>query len=107
MKSPVQYCLVRKDLPVYIQMVQACHACGEAILEAPISSATILRLLHVANEVELLEFAEKLKAKNYHIALIREPDEPWNGAAMALATEPATERISGLTKLFYHLPKAQ
>ena len=107
LKPPVQYVLVRKDLPVYIQMVNVGHACGEAIRQAPISRHTVLRLLHVENEQELTEYAKKLTDKGFHIALINERDEPWNGAAMALATEPSNERLNALGKLLYHLKAAR
>ena len=102
-KPPVQYVLVRADLPIVIQLVQVGHACGEAIQVAPISRETHIRLLHVADEAELRAHSSKLAAKGFHHALVCEPDAPYNGQAMALATEPSIERISALGKLFYHL----
>jgi hypothetical protein len=102
-KAPVQYCLVRKDLPVRTQMVNVGHATAEAVRIAPINKRTVLRLLWVEDEDELKSFAEKLMAKNFHIGLVIEPDAPYNGASMALATEPATERINALGKIFFHL----
>lgn len=105
-KPPVQYVLVRKDLPVYVQMVNVAHAAGEAIRSAPISKRTIVRLLHVADEAELLSYHDRLVAKGYHVGLVREPDEPYNGAAMAFAIEPLTERVSGIAKVVFHLRTA-
>ncbi len=102
-KAPIQYILVRKDLPIPVQMVNVGHAAGEAIRVAPIDKRTIVRLLHVEDEKELEEYNSKLISKNYHVGLVEEPCEPYNGAKMALATEPLTERINGLTKMFYHL----
>jgi hypothetical protein len=106
-KPPAQYVLVRKDLPIYVQMVNVGHACGEAILTAPISKRTVIRLLHVENEGELLEYYEKLKAKGFNLALVNEPDAPYNGAAMAFATEPLTERTSAISKVVFHLKPAR
>ena len=106
-KPPAQYVLVRKDLPVYVQMVNVGHACGEAILSAPISKRTILRLLHVADEAELLQYRDKLTSKGFTVAVVYEPDAPYNGAAMALATEPLTERTSAISKVVYHLKTAR
>lgn len=106
-KPPAQYVLVRKDLPVYVQMVNVGHACGEAILNAPISKRTVIRLLHVASEAELLEYKAKIEAKGFHVAVVHEPDPPYNGQAMSLATEPLTERTSALSKVVYHLKTAR
>jgi hypothetical protein len=106
-KPPAQYVLVRKDLPVYVQMVNVGHACGEAIRTAPISKRTVIRLLHVENEAELLEYYEKIKAKGFHVTLVNEPDAPYNGQAMSCATEPLTERTSAISKVVYHLKTAR
>lgn len=105
-KPPAQYVLVRKDLPVYVQMVNVGHACGEAIRTAPISKRTVIRLLHVENEAELLAYYEKFKAKGFHVSLVNEPDAPYNGQAMSFATEPLTERTSAISKVVYHLRTA-
>ena len=106
-KPPVQYVLVRKDLPVYVQMVNVGHACGEAIVTAPISKRTIIRLLHVSDEGELLQFRDKLTAKGFTIATVLEPDAPYNGAAMAIATEPLFGRTSAISKVVFHLKTAR
>ena len=106
-KPPAQYVLVRKDLPVFVQMVNVGHACGEAILTAPISKRTVIRLLHVADEAELLEYRDKLEAKGFKVAVVNEPDPPYNGQAMSLATEPLTERTSAISKVVFHLKTAR
>lgn len=105
-KPPVQYILVRKDLPVFVQMVQACHASSEAVRVAPVSHETHIRLLHVENEAELLAYAEELTRKGHDFRLVCEPDEPFFGQATALATDPASPRIGALGKIFWHLSKA-
>jgi hypothetical protein len=73
---------------------------------APISRETHIRLLHVPDEAALFAYATMLAAKSFHHALVCEPDAPYNGQAMALATEPSIERISALGKLFFHLKPA-
>jgi hypothetical protein len=100
-KTPYQYIVVRKDLPVEVQMINVGHAAGESIIEAPIPSTTRLVLLHAENENALLEIEGVVKAKGYHCVLIREPDEPYNNAAMSLGLAPSTKR-NQLRKLFYH-----
>lgn len=106
-KPPAQYVLVRKDLPIFVQMVNVGHACGEAIRTAPISKRTVLRLLHVENEEELLSYRDRLVAKGFHVAVVFEPDAPYNGQAMSLATEPLTERTSAISKIVFHLKTAR
>lgn len=106
-KPPAQYVLVRKDLPVFVQMVNVGHACGEAIITAPISKRTVLRLLHVAGEEELLQYRDRLVAKGFTVAVVYEPDPPYNGQAMSLATEPLIERTSAISKIVFHLKTAR
>jgi hypothetical protein len=115
-KPPVQYVIVRKDLPVFVQMVHACHAASEAVTVVPVDPTTHMRLLHVADEAELLRYSEELTRKGHAHRLIREPDmyvpgshfgaEDLNGPATALATDPASTRVSALGKIFWHLEKA-
>lgn len=87
-------------------MVNVGHAAQEVVRVAPVDERTVIRLLHVENEVKLRSYHAKLVAKGFHVRLVEEPDPPYNGQAMALATEPATERISALGKIFFHLRRA-
>lgn len=115
-KPPAQYILVRADLPLFVQMVHACHASSEAVRVVPVDPTTHIRLLHVTNEAELLKYSEELTCKGHAHRLIREPDlyvpgshfaaEDLNGPAMALATDPASGRVGALAKIFWHLKKA-
>ena len=105
-KVPYHYIVVRKDLPVEVQMINVGHAAGESIVEAPIPPTTRLVLLHVENEASLLEIERLVSAKGYHCVLIREPDEPYNNAAMSLGLAPSIKR-NQLRKLFYHLNAAK
>lgn len=97
------YILVRKDLPIPVQMVNVAHAAGESIIDAPIPPTTRAIVLHVENEEQLLLFSNLLKQKEgLHHVLIREPDAPYNGEAMALGLAPS-QRRNFLRRLFYHL----
>lgn len=99
---PYQYILVRKDLPLEIQMVQVAHAAGESIIEVPVSSKTTCVLLYVETEAQLIEYEVLIKSKDFHCVLIREPDEPYNNQAMSIGLAPSIKR-NQLRKLFYHL----
>lgn len=99
---PYQYILVRKDLPIEVQIVNIAHAAGESIIEAPIPSTTVAVILHVENEKQLLEYGEILSKKEYAHVLIREPDAPYNNDAMSIGLAPSTKR-NQLRKIFYHL----
>lgn len=105
-RDPVQYVLVRKDLPPDLQMVMVGHATAEAVRVAPIDRRTVLRLLHVADEAELVLYQGKLAAKGVHHALVIETDGPFAGQSVSLGTEPSSERVSALSKLFWHLKRA-
>ena len=52
-------------------------------------------------------FRDKLVAKGFNVAVVNEPDAPYNGAAMSLATEPLTERTSAVSKVVFHLKPAR
>lgn len=101
-KIPYHYILVRKDLPFAVQMVNVAHAAGESVTEAPIASTTRAVLLHVENEQQLLEYAQLMQEKQISHVLIREPEQPYNGAAMSLGLAPSTRR-NAFRRLFYHL----
>jgi hypothetical protein len=96
------YILVRQDLPIPVQMVNVAHAAGESVVEAPIPPTTRAVVLHVADEAQLLEYAAEVQQKGLSHVLIREPDAPYNGAAMALGLAPS-QRRNALRRTFYHL----
>lgn len=114
-KPPVQYVLVRKDLPVFVQMVHVGHAASEAVRAVPVDPTTHMRLLHVTDEAELLRYSEELTRKGHDHRLIREPDmyvpgehrDDFEGPATALATDPASKRAGALSKIFWHLKRAE
>lgn len=101
-KAPYHYVVVREDIPLDALVVNVGHACGESVVEAPISKKTRLVLLKVADEAKLLEEAERARAKGFQVEVVYEPDPPYNGAAMAFALAPSTKR-NQLRKHFYHV----
>jgi hypothetical protein len=101
------YVVVREDLPPERKLVDVGHACGESVRPecCPLPQDTHLVALSVPDEGALLELYGRAVGAGYDCALIREPDEPWCGAAMAFAIAPQV-RKSKLKKLFWGLPKA-
>lgn len=67
----------------------AVHAAGET---GPAGPHTIAVVLQVADEAELLQLHADLQAAELQPYLIREPDAPFCGAAMALALRPGPRR---------------
>lgn len=105
-KPPVQYVLVRRDIPISKQVIFIAHAKSEAIRVAPIDPRTILRALWVEDEDQLLAYLVKLRAKNFGVTVSHEPEAPWNGEPIALSTEPMTERVSAISKIVFPLKRA-
>lgn len=86
---PRHHVVIRRDLPVGVAGAMLVHAAGET---GPAAPHTIAVVLEVADEPELLELYDLLVAIDAQPHLIREPDAPWNGAAMALALRPGARR---------------
>lgn len=60
----------------------AVHAAGES---GPADPGTIAVVLQVTDEAELMALFAELDTNDQHTPyLVREPDPPWNGQAMAL-----------------------
>lgn len=80
--------LVRKDLPLTQQAVQACHAAIEAAREflSPSGVHPHLVLCGVNNEATLHRETKRLEKLGIRFACFREPDRA--GELTALATEP-------------------
>ncbi len=77
--------IIRRDLPQGAQLAQTIHAAGES---GPAQSGTYAVALSARNEAELLKLHEKLSHYGVKHVLIREPDSPYNGAAMAIGIPP-------------------
>jgi len=80
--------IVRKDLPVAQQLVQAAHAAHESGLHLceDKSKVNFLVALEVSDEERLLEAHERLQDRGIDTILFREPDR--ENEATALCTEP-------------------
>ncbi len=103
--SPLyHYCIARADLPFGVQIAQVIHAAGESSPgELFIPPDTRAVALAARDEAQLIELEQTLiKAGINHVA-IREPDEPWLGALMAIGVTPQI-RTPELKKLMKHLP---
>lgn len=89
--KPYTYVLVREDIPLAQQMVQACHAALEAgfAFDAPAVTSSLI-VLTVPNREALLAARERLERYGIRSELFFEPD--WQMGYSALATEPIAER---------------
>lgn len=85
---PYVYVLVRKDIPLHQQLVQASHAAFEAGLRwhSPDDEVTSLIVLEVPHKTALLRAARKLSAKGVDHHVFFEPD--FDMGESALATRP-------------------
>lgn len=86
------YVIVRSDLSISQQAVQACHASYEsgALLEQEESIGNYLILVTAPSEAALLKTYQKLEDRDIKSVLFREPD--LNNEATALCTEPVGQR---------------
>lgn len=93
------YVVVREDIPVADQAVQACHATIAAASSYAERTVTDnLVLCGVSDEAELLETSKRLELEGIPFRLFHEPDLA--GQATALATEPVD---SATRRHFRHL----
>jgi hypothetical protein len=96
------YILVRADLPLGLQVAQACHAAREWTLAHPqVDVGDNLVVLHVPNQDALLELTN---AAPEHL-LFREPDLQNEATALALPGE-ARRRLSSLPLVKFPSVKA-
>lgn len=84
--------MVRTDLPLPQQAVQACHAAYEAGSLSSDAEDIYLILCQVKDEKKLQLESEKLNGAGIEHALFREPD--LGGQATALATLPLPREAS-------------
>ena len=92
--------MVRRDLPRGIQAAQIAHAAGESS-PGDLPWNTHVVVLEVASEQELLELNQRLNG--IERVVIREPDEPYANAAMAIGCAPTRERRT-MKKLLSRFP---
>ncbi len=81
---PYTYVLVRRDLSLPQQMVQACHAALEAgfAFTAPAETSSVI-VCTVADKAELLAAAERLERYGIEAQLFFEPDFEMGYSALA------------------------
>jgi hypothetical protein len=81
---------------------QLVHAAGESAQNVTLPPHTHAVCLSVPHEAALLRLAEQLEANGISFILIREPDAPWNMAAMAigLPPQPKTKELVGVLKRY-------
>jgi hypothetical protein len=103
--KPYTYVLVREDLPLEQQMVQACHAALEAgfAFDAPPTTSSLI-VCTVPDREALLAARERLSRYGIRAEMFFEPD--WEMGFSALATEPLTERKKRFALSTYPLFRA-
>ena len=67
------------------------HAAGESIA-GPVARGTHAVALAAEDERALLDVAARLTRRGIQHVLIREPEPPWHGAAMAIGLAPVPDR---------------
>lgn len=89
--KPYTYILVREDIPLHQQMVQACHAALEAgfAFDAPALTSSLI-VCTVPNQEALLAAQARLTRYGIRSELFFEPD--WEMGHSALASEPILDR---------------
>lgn len=86
--------IVRRDLPFGTLVAQTVHAAGETALPGGVPSGTRAVALAAKNEQHLLKIANRLRSRSIPFKIICEPDQPWDGAAMAIGLYPTQNRKS-------------
>jgi hypothetical protein len=69
-------------------------------------SDTTVLVFGARDERELLRTAQRLDTANIEFHLVREPDAPWSGAAMALGVYPVLETLRANVVRYLHLQLA-
>lgn len=98
------YVIVRGDMPAGDQLAQAVHAAGESAAGREVPADTHAVVLAARDEAELLAVSAGLEAAGFWHALVREPDEPYSGAATAIGIPP--QERAPLRRLLRRLKKA-
>jgi hypothetical protein len=98
------YVIVRRDLPRGVQAAMIVHAAGHsaqlpgALDAAPPTTAVVL----AASLDELCVLARTLDDVGIAHVFVREPDEPWRDAPMAIGVVPIARAC--VRRLLAHLP---
>ena len=104
--KPYTYVLVREDIPLEQQMVQACHAALEAgfAFDAPAATSSLI-VCTVPDREALLVARERLVRYGIRSELFFEPS--WNMGYSALASEPIHQRKQRFALSTYPLFRAR
>lgn len=88
--SPYQYIVLHQSCRNHpgVTAVQAAHAAGESVFAGPARGDTHVVALVAEKSEDLEALAGRLAGAGIRYVLIREPDEPYRGAAVALGIEP-------------------
>jgi hypothetical protein len=81
------YIVVRSDLPRGIQAAQVAHAAGESS-PGGLPSGTNAVVLGCVSEAELADVGRRLTLEGVRHVQIYEPDQPYDGALMAIGLVP-------------------
>ena len=84
------FVIVREDTPDGVQFAQTIHATGESCEGHP--KGTHAYALAARDEEHLLELADRLWAAEIPHVVVREPDPPYNGQAMAIGIFPTQDK---------------
>ena len=90
-----QYIVLHKscgNLPG-IAAVQAVHAATECLRELPVAATTHVCILQANTSADLEALAVRLTDNGIHHTIIREPDSPYNGAAVAVGIDIMTREL--------------
>lgn len=101
MPAPYQYVVVREANHKGVVAVQAVHAATEVLRGLPVPKDTRVVLLEAPGSAEIIAISEQLALHGIHHVVVVEPDEPYNGAATALACEPQAKEL--VADFFAHL----
>jgi len=98
------YVIVRRDAPVGVQAAMIVHAAGESaqLRGAAAASPPTHAVALSASEAELRALARALAVAGVRHVFVREPDEPWCGAPMAIGLAPMPR--ARVRRLLAHLP---
>lgn len=103
--KPYTYVLVRQDIPLHQQMVQACHAALEAgfAFDAPATTSSLI-VCSVPDREALIAAKERLARYGIRSEIFFEPD--WDMGFSALASEPILDRKQRFAMKAYPLFQA-
>jgi hypothetical protein len=83
--------IVRADLPRGVQAAQLVHAAGESS-PGGLPEGTLAVVLSAQDEAQLARVHRALVEAGIPIKPVIEPDDPWDGALMAIGVHPVQDR---------------